>query len=212
MNIIQKTINPKNWTKTRTKKTGFVLHWIVGDLDDAERAFKNAARPVSAHFGIGDKGEIHQYVDTQYVAHHAGVWEANQAYIGIEHSGGNLLKDGTRRKPTHECHLASIELITKLCRDLGINKLERGKNIFKHSEIKATQCCGSLDIDYITNEVNKRLQPQPIQNQPWDGIEGFDQSPNAEYFRNIYRNNDWRQIFGDMIDREKEISHLKSQL
>lgn len=157
MNIIQKPVNSSNYTKQSTKKVGFVLHWIVGEVESADATFANSAKQVSAHYGIGSNGEVHQYVADEYIAWHAGNWEANTKYIGIEHAGGQDLGGGNRKKPTEQCHLTSIELITELCRKHGISQLIRGQNIFKHSEIKATQCCGSLDIDRITNAVNNNF-------------------------------------------------------
>lgn len=156
MKIIKKTISNKNYSSKRTNKIGFVLHWIVGELSFADSQFANPNSRVSAHYGIGSNGLIHQYLDPNLVAWHAGNSTANANYIGIEHAGGQLI-NGVRKKPTLECHNSSVELITSLCRIYKISKLEYKKNIFKHSDIVPTQCCGSLDVQYIIQKVNNNL-------------------------------------------------------
>jgi N-acetyl-anhydromuramyl-L-alanine amidase AmpD len=211
MNIIQKPINRLNYSTTKTQKVGFVLHWIVGEIETAYATFRNPLRRASAHFGIGSNGQIDQYVPIEQVAYHAGNWEANKKYIGIEHAGGQLI-NGVRKKPTHECHLASIQLIIKLCRDLGIAKLERGKNIFKHSEIVPTQCCGSLDIDYIANEVNKILNPVDEWNskfpreteEKWNYINQCN-----EDYKRLYKDRNIKEALDKLTERDQEIKYWK---
>lgn len=178
-NIIQVPAHPNNYTRTTTPKKGIVYHWIVGELSSADNTFKNPSRGASAHFGIGSGGEVHQYVDTRYIAWHSmdgQIKNVNRDFIGIEHAGGQMI-NGQRKKPTHACHLASIELTVDLCKQMGIKKLVRGVNAFMHSETTragATQCCGSLDINYIVNEANKRLvEPaKPIRPEyPYEDIQ-----------------------------------------
>ena len=162
MEIIQKSISKNNYSTKTSHKTGFVLHWIVGELSSADATFANPNRMASAHYGIGSNGEIHQYVPDNQIAWHAGNSQANRDYIGIEHAGGQMIGN-TRKVPTNTCHESSITLITSLCRKLGIKKLVRGQNIFKHNEVSLapTECSGSLRIDFITQRVNENLQPQP---------------------------------------------------
>ncbi len=164
MNIRYVPAHPNNYSLISTPKVGFVLHWIVGELEAADASFTNPYRRASAHYGIGSDGRIHQYVLDKYVAWHASSWEANKKYIGIEHAGGqplpgrpaNVGVDG-RKKPTKECHQASVELITFLCQKHGIKKLVRGQNLWSHKEFVATACPGSLDINWIRDRVNENL-------------------------------------------------------
>lgn len=144
-----------NYSKNIYPKTGIVLHWIVGSLASADRAFQDPNRKASTQYGIGKDGTIHQYVDDKYTAYHAGVSKYNQNYIGIEHEGGHLYA-GERVKPSPECHQSSIRLVAWLCKTYNIpcNR----QSIIKHSETGyATQCCGTLDIDYIVSEASKLL-------------------------------------------------------
>lgn len=87
-----------------------VLHVIEGSLGAADSWFANDASNVSAHFGIGRDGALHQYVSIHQVAWHAGrvlrpTWpmlttgtisgNPNLVTIGIEH-------EGTGREPWTE--------------------------------------------------------------------------------------------------------------
>ncbi|MBD3362231.1 hypothetical protein GF362_00750 [Candidatus Dojkabacteria bacterium] len=157
MNIRQVPADPNNYSKTKSTKQGIVFHWIVGELSSADRTFKDPDRKASAHYGVGSRGAVHQYVQDEYIAWHAGNSSANIRYIGIEHAGGQL-KDGKRKKPTTTCHETSIELCVNLCVKHGFT-LKRGVNAWLHKEISdsPTSCPGTLDVDYIVQQVNKRL-------------------------------------------------------
>ena len=125
-----------------------VLHWIVGKLAAADSTFQNPERIASAHYGIGHT-EVHQYVREEDTAYHAGNLTVNRQSIGIEHEGGPDLPI------SEDTHKTSIELVTDICRRYNI-PADR-QHILKHSEIKATQCPGTLDIDRIIREVQIRL-------------------------------------------------------
>ena len=142
--------NPKNFAigRQNEKITKICLHWIVGKLSAADAVFNNPDRQVSAHFGIGHT-TIHQYVREEDTAYHAGNLTVNRQSIGIEHEGGPDLPI------SEDTHKTSIELVTDICRRYNI-PADR-QHILKHSEIKATQCPGTLDIDRIIREVQIRL-------------------------------------------------------
>lgn len=63
MNIIQKT-SPNFGERKGYKPELFVLHIMAGTLEGTDSWFASPNSKVSAHFGIGKSGEIHQYVDT----------------------------------------------------------------------------------------------------------------------------------------------------
>lgn len=149
-----------NYLKTSYPKTGIVLHWIVGSLASADKTFQDPARIASTHYGIGKNGEIHQYVEDKYTAYHAGVGSYNRSHFGIEHEGGHLY-NGERVKPSPACHEASIKLVAWLCKTYNI-PCDR-KHIIRHKETGyATECCGTLDIDYIVTEASKLLNQPPM--------------------------------------------------
>jgi hypothetical protein len=76
-----------------------VLHIMEGSLASTDAWFKNKASQASAHYGIGKKGEGHQYVKEEDQAWHAGIvkdptWKLlhagvnpNKYTIAIEHEG-----------------------------------------------------------------------------------------------------------------------------
>lgn len=155
--VYQVPASTSNYSTASYAKRGIVLHWMVGTLAGTDATFQNPSRKASTQYGIGASGRIHQYVDDKFTAWHAGVLEYNRYYIGIEHEGGYLV-NGQRVKPTLECHQASANLVAWLCKTYNI-PCDR-KHIIKHSETGyATQCSGSLDIDWIVAEANKLLNP-----------------------------------------------------
>lgn len=99
MNIIQKP--SPNFAPGRGgfKPELVVIHIMDGTLSGTDSWFASPISQVSAHYGIGDKGEIHQYVKEEDTAWHAGVEmnptfklrkpgvNANKYTIGIEHEG-----------------------------------------------------------------------------------------------------------------------------
>lgn len=64
-----------------------VVHVMDGWLKGTDGWFANSDSNVSAHFGIGFDGTIHQYVNLGNTAWHAGSWKVNQRSVGIEHEG-----------------------------------------------------------------------------------------------------------------------------
>jgi uncharacterized coiled-coil protein SlyX len=114
-----------------------VLHWVVGEISSCDATFLNPTRQASAHYCVGSNGEVHQYVEDKDIAWHAGP-KVNFESIGIEHAGGQLLSDGTRKKPTQVCHDTSAELVAMKCKQYNI-PCDR-EHIRKHSEYMSTSC------------------------------------------------------------------------
>src|SRR3990167_1142745 len=138
MNIIW--IGSPNFDSARKPIDRVVLHWIVGSLASADAQFQKTTPGTSAQYGIEDN-VIHQYVKEDKVAYHAGVYAINQRSIGIEHSAA------PDRPASEETYRTSGALLGDICRRYNI-PLDR-EHIIKHSEVKATSCPGTLDIDRI---------------------------------------------------------------
>jgi N-acetylmuramoyl-L-alanine amidase len=99
MNIIQKST--PNFTSGRSgqKPIGIVIHIMEGTLVGTDSWFASTNSQVSAHYGIGKGGEVHQYVAEKDTAWHTGrvdkpTWKhyksninPNLYTIGIEHEG-----------------------------------------------------------------------------------------------------------------------------
>ncbi|MEK7643254.1 MAG: peptidoglycan recognition family protein [Patescibacteria group bacterium] len=99
MNIIQKP-SPNFWSGRKGyRPEAVVIHIMDGTLVGTDSWFATPTSQVSAHYGVGRGGEIHQYVQEGDTAWHAGrvdkpSWKLikpdtnpNLYTIGIEHEG-----------------------------------------------------------------------------------------------------------------------------
>lgn len=99
MNIIQKKSSNFWVGRKGYRPEAIVIHIMDGTLSGTDSWFANPTSQVSAHYGIGKNGEVHQYVQENDAAWHAGrvdtpVWKLirpnvnpNLYTIGIEHEG-----------------------------------------------------------------------------------------------------------------------------
>ena len=133
-----------------------MIHWIVGTATWADQEFQNGNGNTCYHYTIDSDGNVRQYVDDKYIAHHAGNWDWNKRAIGISLEGGYEGKGG-RVKPSQKAHDTCAELVKILSEKHGfpVNR----DTIKKHGEVRdrPTQCPGSTDIDYIVNKANQRI-------------------------------------------------------
>jgi N-acetyl-anhydromuramyl-L-alanine amidase AmpD len=129
-----------NFDSNRTPIDRIVIHWFgVGTLEGANTMFQKAGG-TSAHYGISDD-RVWQWVKEEHVAYHAGNYAMNQRSIGIEH-------DANPEKPLSEAsYQTSATLIREICNRYNI--IPNRQTIIKHSEVKATQCPGTIDLDKL---------------------------------------------------------------
>lgn len=146
-----KWIGSPNFDTNRKPITKIVIHWIVGNLAAADATFLKP-NGVSAHYGVEDDN-VHQYVKEENVAYHAGVYSVNQESIGIEHSAD------PNRPASEATYQTSGKLIAEIAKRHSI-PLDR-QHILKHSEIKATQCPGTMDLDKLINIAKAQSLPEP---------------------------------------------------
>lgn len=121
MNIIQKK-SPNFWVGRKGyRPEGVVIHIMDGTLVGTDSWFANPASQVSAHYGVGRTGEVHQYVKEEDTAWHAGrvdapLWKLikpninpNLYTVGIEHEGkpDDVWTDAMKQ--------ASAELVREIC-------------------------------------------------------------------------------------------------
>jgi N-acetylmuramoyl-L-alanine amidase len=154
-----KKIKSPNQTKGRRtfRPEAIVIHIMEGTLAGTDSWFANPASKVSAHFGIGKNGELHQYVDINDTAWHAGrinnptwtgikvnpsggFYNPNFYTIGIEHEGFG------QTDWTSAMYQKSAELIAHLCVDLKI-PLDRA-HIVGHHEIYSVKSCPGHKVDF----------------------------------------------------------------
>ncbi len=124
-----------------------VIHVIVGSLLSADRWFNNPAASVSAHYGVGCDGQVHQYVAETDTAFHAGIvvnpdcelvmsrpnMNPNYYSIGIEH-------EGQPGDPwTDQQAAASAALIAEIAQRWNIPIDDQ--HVIQHHEIRASKTC-----------------------------------------------------------------------
>ncbi|HEV2200033.1 MAG TPA: peptidoglycan recognition family protein [Bryobacteraceae bacterium] len=131
-----------------------VIHISVGSLASADAWFHNPAARVSAHYLVAKSGAIHQYVNEEDTAYHAGVpvkpiWKLlrpgvnpNSYTIGIEHEG----------QPEdvwpEEQYQASAELVADIAQRWSIPVDE--DHIVLHREIRANKSCPGFVFNRAT--------------------------------------------------------------
>ncbi|CAK1245520.1 N-acetylmuramoyl-L-alanine amidase CwlA (CwlA) [Fructobacillus tropaeoli] len=116
-----------------------IHHMATTDYDSVPGIWNS--RQASAHYGIGQDGQIRAYVDEDNTAWHAGDWNTNLTSIGIEHANVNLA-------PNYDIAQATIESSAKLVADIanryGFGQVVPYKNLFPHSQFTSTACPGQL--------------------------------------------------------------------
>lgn len=147
--------SPEFHPQTAVAKTFATLHWMVGTLASTDRAF-NSGRAASSTYGVGES-EIHQYVQEKDYPFSDGNTYANQHTISIEHEGGWLLADGSRKNPSPAVQENSAQLLADISRRHGWGKLVAGVNVFGHNHWVATACPGTLNIAGIIARANELL-------------------------------------------------------
>ena len=166
---IWKGAHPGNFRSGRAqfRPEAVVIHIMDGSLIGTDSWFNDAKSHVSAHYGVGKKGEVHQYVKEADSAFHAGTVESpkwtlikrkgagsgfinpNFYTIGIEHEGKGLSPDVWSKAMRQ----ASLELVADIVRrwDIPIN----ADHIIPHCDIRKSKpnCPGKgVDlIDYIAD-------------------------------------------------------------
>jgi N-acetyl-anhydromuramyl-L-alanine amidase AmpD len=128
-----------------------VVHIIEGTLASADSWFGTTKSKVSAHYGIGKTGEVHQYVGEADTAFHAGrVWKSkwgglkagvnpNLYTIGIEHEG-----QGPSNWPD-AMYTSSARLIADICTRWSI-PIDR-EHVVGHREIYGRKTCPNDTVD-----------------------------------------------------------------
>lgn len=117
-----------------------VIHWFgMGTIDNAIAQFLKP-NSTSAHYLISGERLV-QMVKEENVAWHAGYYPMNQRSIGIEHDAN------PSKALSEDSYKTSAKLIAEISKRHSI-PLDR-EHVIKHSEIVATQCCGTVDINKL---------------------------------------------------------------
>jgi N-acetylmuramoyl-L-alanine amidase len=134
-----------------------VIHIIVGSLESAGLTFGDPRSSVSAHYGVGKSGRVHQFVEETDTAFHAGTvvaptWRLidpsvnpNLYTVGIEHEGQPQDTWPDQQYRTSAALVRAIAERWKIALDRD--------HIIMHREIRASKTCpGSMDIHRLIRE------------------------------------------------------------
>lgn len=149
LKIIPKFIDV-NFKSGRTSPLGVkyspiavVVHIMDGSLLGTDEWFRNTKASASTHYGVGNKGDVFQWVKEEDQAWHAGrvdrpLWKKiipgvnpNLYTIGIEHEGRPLVNDVWPEAQKQ----ASAELIADICKRYNL-PIDRD-HVIGHYEIFA---------------------------------------------------------------------------
>lgn len=147
-----------DWVGSPNKRKGragfrpeaIVIHVMDGTLVGTDAWFLNPRSRVSAHYGIGSDGSIHQYVLDSDTAFHAGrkqrpTWRLirksnpNLYTLGIEHEGNST------SQWSEDMRTSSAALIAELARRWAI-RIDRD-HVIGHREIFAGKTCPGTGMD-----------------------------------------------------------------
>lgn len=88
---IKQVPSPNCWpTREGHDPIALVLHTMAGSLAGSDAWFQNAASSVSAHFGVGLSGEVHQYVPLEGAAWANGIAQPGRGYAWPGPAGVNI--------------------------------------------------------------------------------------------------------------------------
>ena len=152
--------DPSNYTKGRnTKITDITIHHMAGVLSAGQcgNIFARAGRNGSSHYGIGNDGEIGQYVNEEDTAWANSNWPSNCRSVTIETSNSATGGDW----PVGDAAYNSlIKLVADIAKRNGLGTLVAGQNLTWHSMFAATTCPGDYlrarisDIAAQANKIN----------------------------------------------------------
>jgi N-acetylmuramoyl-L-alanine amidase len=156
MEIVTKPCPHYTRGRSTYRPEAIVIHIMEGTLRGTDSWFANPASKVSAHYGVGKNGEVHQYVKEEDTAWHAGrvnspVWglikpsgrgqyiNPNYYTIGIEHEG---YED---TEWSEAMYVSSSRLVAEISKRWNI-PLDR-QHVIGHHEIYALKTCPGRRVD-----------------------------------------------------------------
>jgi N-acetylmuramoyl-L-alanine amidase len=173
LTILPKPVASSNYRAGRggKKPIAIVIHISTSTAASCDAWFANPASKVSAHYLVCRDGTIHQYVDEENTAYHAGLVvhptcipelrkNTNQLTLGIEHEGK------VTQEPTDTQYAASAALIAELSRrwDISLNVA----HVIPHKAIRADKDCpGKVNVSRllalaIAKSFENTMGPRPI--------------------------------------------------
>lgn len=156
-------IGSPNFTSGRKGKiTHITLHVMGGFLAGTDSTFLNSRNRVSATYGIGSDGIVHQYVKESDTAWADGNMQSNATGISIEHEGGY-----PSARFTDACAETSAQLCADIAKRYGFGRLIHNGtkgNVWLHREIPGSthalcpdKAVNGVDVDKIITRANQIL-------------------------------------------------------
>lgn len=149
-----------NYTSNRAKYSTIqqiCIHHIaaVWTAKRLGELWQDASRNGSSHYGIGNNGEIGQYVSEDCVAWTNTVWSSNIKCVTIEVSNSSTGGDWL---VSDKALNTLIKLVADIAERNNLGKLVKGDNLIWHSLVYSTECPGNYlrsKMDYIVEEANR---------------------------------------------------------
>ena len=185
MTPVWKGAHPGNFRRGRPgawRPEAIVIHVMDGTLVGTDAWFNDPASGVSAHYGVGKDGIVHQYVKEEDTAFHAGTvvgptWSRirtdslgryvnpNYYTIGVEHAGW-----GARDERWPEAQLqASLKLVRGIAERWSIPV--DAAHVIRHALIRSSKphCPGrGLDFDdYLARLDTTVAVAAPVEERPF---------------------------------------------
>lgn len=161
----QNLANPRNYTVGRDGSPIseiLIHHAATTSFDGIGRTFKNAATGVSAHYGVGQNGNVDQYVAEGNIAYHAGNWSHNKKSIGIENVN---LTGAPHWKVADSTFDTLVDLVRDIAKRHGLLPLKVGVNLFGHNDVSdlGTACPAALKprLAELAKRVNSGTSAKP---------------------------------------------------
>lgn len=142
--IIWKGAHPNNYGGTIDPKV-IVIHTMGGSLIGTDAWFNNPAAVVSAHYGVGYNGAIHQYVKTNNRAYANGILEPGNRWPYPQNINPNFYTiaietEGDADPVTSDMFASTKFLVNKLAKEFHIELITSHHIISPHSR---QNCAGS---------------------------------------------------------------------
>lgn len=158
-NLKQREIPARHYTPSRqgSRISEITIHHMSG-IASAEQCVMwwiNSNKKVSSHYGIGNSGEIIQYVDERHTAFTNSNWEANKRAVTIETSNSTMRPEW---KVSDAAFKSLVMLVADIARRNGLHPLVKGKSLTWHSMYSNTDCPGpylKARIPLIIGEANR---------------------------------------------------------
>lgn len=154
-----------NYSPASSRKpiTEVTVHHMAGVLTAAQCGgiFQRVGRNGSAHYGIGNGGEIANYVDESCVAWANSNWDSNCRAVTIETSNSAT---GGEWPVSDAAFNSLVKLVADIAKRNNLGNLVPGKNLTWHNMYAATTCPGPYlqgKMQELADKANAINNPAP---------------------------------------------------